>query len=108
MAAPKSDAGVDKAPAKTDEEPKPKKRQGVKGIYYLVNPAGAIHSADKDHAKWRLADAGWKLATEQQIAVYLQQPVQRHNSPIAPVWTPDPDEQLAALPGEKELPDAYS
>lgn len=80
---------------KAEEKPaKPKKVQGARGIYYLVNPAGAIHSVDREHARTRLAVAGWRLATEDEIATYKSQPVQRSDAPIAPKWTPDPDLQI--------------
>lgn len=97
MAATKSEteAGA-KAPAKAT------KKQGAKGVYYLVNPAGAIHSVDYEHAQWRLKDPGWRMATEKEVATYLSQPLQRHSSPICTPWTPDPDAQLAALPDEDE------
>lgn len=77
----------------------PIKRQGVDGNYYLVNPGGAIHSVSRDHAAWRLKTAGWRLASEEEIATYLGQALQIHDRPIAQPWTPDPDKQLAALEG---------
>lgn len=86
-------------PAEQPTEQAPVKRQGVGGAYYLVNPGGAIHGVDRDHAAWRLKTAGWRLATEEEIATYLAQPIQRHDRPICAPWTPDPDKQLAALEG---------
>lgn len=80
----------------TEQAPK---RQGVGGVYYLVNPGGAIHGVDREHAAWRLKSAGWRLATEEEIVVYLGQPLQIHDRPICAPWTPDPDKQLAALEG---------
>lgn len=74
--------------------------QGANEAYYLVNPAGAIHSVSKEHARVRLAQVGWRLATDEEIAVYLGQRVQRADRPIAPAWTPDPDAQLAEALGE--------
>lgn len=73
------------------------KRQGKNDTYYLVNPAGAIHSASKEHARVRLRVAGWRLAEEAEIDGYLAQKIQRHDRPICARWSPDPDEQLTEL-----------
>lgn len=87
-----------KAKTETEStEPKPAKVQGADGIYYIVNPAGAIHGVDRDHAKWRLASPGWRLATEDEIAAYKGAKVQRSDRPICTPWSPDPDKQLAEL-----------
>jgi hypothetical protein len=73
------------------------KRQGVNDVYYIVNPAGAIHGCDRAHAANRLKTAGWRLAGEDEIDVYLGQKIQRGDRPICAPWTPDPDKQLEAL-----------
>lgn len=73
---------------------KPPKRQRANGVYYLVNPAGAIHSVDRDHAAWRLRSPGWRLAEEDEIETYVGQKLQRADRPICQKWSPDPDEQL--------------
>lgn len=79
-------------------EAPPAKRQSVNGVYYIVNPSGAIHSVDRAHAADRLKTAGWRLATEEEIAAYLvPESIQRHDRPICAPWTADPDKQLAAL-----------
>ena len=65
--------------------------QGVSGTFYVVNPAGAIHNCDRDHAKMRLAQPGWRLAGDAEIEVYLETRVQRHNRPICEPWTPEPE-----------------
>lgn len=70
-------------------------------VYFLRNPAGAIHTADKDHARERLKQVGWDIPTVAEAQQYLDQPVQRHNSPIAAPYSPDPEERLALLPDEK-------
>lgn len=69
--------------------PRSAKMQGQGGAYYLVNPAGAVHGVDREHARWRLATAGWRMATEEEIARYRSQRVQRHDRPIAAPWSPD-------------------
>lgn len=76
---------------------KPTKVQGINGVYYLVNPGGAIHGVDREHARWRLASPGWRLATEDEITVYKGQAIQRADRPICTPWSPDPDKQLAEL-----------
>ena len=80
--------------------PTPVKRQSANGVYYIVNPSGAIHSVDRAHAADRLKTAGWRLATEEEIGLYLvPESIQRHDRPICAPWTADPDKQLAALEG---------
>ncbi len=37
------------------------------GIYYIVNPHGAIHECDGAHAKERLQQVGWRLATADEV-----------------------------------------
>jgi len=75
----------------------PPKAQGANGVYYLVNPGGAIHGVDREHARWRLASPGWRLATEDEIVTYKGQAIQRSDRPICTPWSPDPDKQLAEL-----------
>lgn len=74
--------------------------QGVKGAFYLVNPAGAIHSCDREHAKNRLRQPGWRLAEDPEIEVYQETPVQRHDRPICEPWTPEPEVE-AFVPEEQ-------
>jgi hypothetical protein len=76
---------------------KPIKQQGKDGAYYIVNPAGAVHGVTREHARGRLATAGWRMATEDEIATYQSQEIQRHDRPIAAPWSPDPDAQLAEI-----------
>jgi hypothetical protein len=75
------------------------KHQAKDGNYYLVNPAGAVHSCTRDHARMRLATVGWRLATDEEIERYLDQHEQRHDRPIAERWSPEPDV-------EPEVPEA--
>jgi len=94
-------AETTKSTAKADKE------QGKNGAYYLVNPAGGIHSCTKEHAKSRLRVAGWRMATEAEIAKLLKQtpvkklkdgtPKYKGLGPIAPRWSPDPDAQITEL-----------
>lgn len=68
--------------------------------YFLVNPKGAIHEADREHARMRLAQPGWRLATAAEVqALEDAGGEQRFDRPICPPWSPDPDAQLEALEG---------
>ena len=78
--------------------------QGVKGVYFIVNPAGAVHSCDKDHARTRLQVVGWRLADDGEIERYQEQDIQRADAPIAPRWSPEPDVETI-LPPAQIVPD---
>jgi hypothetical protein len=70
-------------------------------FYYLVNKAGTIHIVDKEHAKWRLSQVGYRLATKAEADKYeaLKADANRKKEPFAqdwehPIckpWTADPD-----------------
>jgi hypothetical protein len=62
--------------------------------YHIVNPAGAIHSVTREHARTRLATVGWRMATPDEVAAYKGQTIQRYDDPICAPWSPDPDAQL--------------
>jgi len=57
---------------------------------YLVNPAGAVHSVSREHARSRLRQIGWRIASSTEVQAYKAQKVQRHDNPIAARWTPEP------------------
>jgi hypothetical protein len=68
--------------------------------YFLVNPKGAIHEADREHCRERLKVAGWRLATAAEIqALEDAGGEQRFDRPICAPWSPDPDAQLETLEG---------
>jgi len=69
--------------------------------YYIVNPAGTIHVVTYDHAKNRLRQVGYRLATDEEIAVYEETHIQRFDRPIARPWSPEPEPEpeLAAEAG---------
>lgn len=72
------------AKVKTTESPQEK-------TYYIVNPAGAIHAVDYEHARWRLQSVGWRSATAEEVAEYRARGGnQVHNNPICAPWTPEP------------------
>lgn len=81
-----------------ERKPRVTKTEDVEKAYYIVNPAGAVHSVSRQHARQRLAVVGWRLASAEEIATYRGQPMQRWDAPIANPWSPDPDAQLADLP----------
>lgn len=95
---PKAKTPAEETEAKTPA--KKAKQQGQNNTFYLVNPAGAIHNVTREHARARLEQLGWRLATEEEIVKYQGQEVQRFDQPIARPWSPDPDEQLK-LPDEE-------
>lgn len=90
---PEQPAGEQPAPA-----PKPaRRRRGgePERVYHLVNPKGAIHTATREHARVRLAQPGWRLATAEEIAALEE--VGGHqvfDAPICKPWSPDPALQL--------------
>jgi hypothetical protein len=68
------------------------KHQGVKGAYYIVNPAGAVHSVTREHATTRLQQVGYRLATDEEIEKFKSSKIQRAGRPIAEPWSPVPPE----------------
>jgi hypothetical protein len=61
--------------------------------YFIVNPAGAIHSVSYEHAKARLALPGWRMATAEEVAkLKARGGNQVHNKPICQPWSPEPQE----------------
>ncbi len=91
--------------------------------YYIVNPKGAVHECTKEHARMRLKQIGWRMATEEEEAKYheVHKPVkikrktkkdgikevtvagpgQRFDDPIAEVHSNDPDAILEARAKEQ-------
>lgn len=63
--------------------------------YFVVNPKGAIHEVTREHARERLAQPGWRLATKEEIAeLEARGGRQVFDNPICRPWSPDPDAQL--------------
>ena len=61
--------------------------------YYIVNPAGAIHGVDYAHAKQRLAQPGWRMATAAEVAkLQAAKGRQVWDKPICEPWSPEPQE----------------
>ncbi len=57
-------------------------------LYYLVNPAGAVHSVTRAHAEARLRQVGWRLATADEAREYNARAVQTFDDPIAAPFAP--------------------
>jgi hypothetical protein len=77
----------------TPKKPQPTAPVGRR--YFIVNKAGAIHEVDREHAKMRLGQIGFRLATPAEIAeLDARGGEQRASDPICAPWSPDPDAQL--------------
>ena len=47
-----------------------KTSDGSEGGFYIVNPRGVIHECTRDHATEKFQQAGWRMATEAEVATY--------------------------------------
>ncbi len=57
------------------------------GVYYIVNPHGAIHECDGAHARERLQQVGWRLATADEVKRLEEQGGnQVFTAPIGKQW----------------------
>lgn len=79
-------------------QPRQAQPEQASRFYHIVNPAGAIHECDYEHARWRLGMVGWRLASAEELAeLTARSGEQRANDPICEPWSPDPDRQLGLL-----------
>ncbi len=54
-------------------------------VIYIVNPAGAVHACNRDHARARLKQKGYRVATAEQVAeLERRQGHQVADNPIGP------------------------
>lgn len=82
------------APLAPNQRPARSARQTARR-YFIVNPHGTIHEVTRDHAAERLRQAGWRMATNDEIAELERRGGnQVHDRPICQPWSPDPDVQL--------------
>lgn len=58
--------------------------------FFIVNPAGAVHEVNEDHAKVRLGQIGYRMATKPEIDEYLKRPTQLFDDPIAEPFQAEP------------------
>lgn len=91
-----SEKPVEKQPAAAPAPEKPpRKAPKAEKAYHLVNPKGAIHQVTREHARERLSQAGWRLATADEIAeLEARGGLQVADDPICPPFNPDPAAQL--------------
>lgn len=77
----------------TTAAPKNNSQAPVAGrAYYIVNPAGAIHSVTREHAAGRLRQVGFRMATKDEIAALEHAGGhQVAGKPLAAPHTADPD-----------------
>ena len=86
-----------------DEIKKEKDNAGLpeEKFYYIVNPKGTIHSVNREHARMRLKQAGWRIATADEVAkLKAADGNQIFNKPLAKPFSPEPDLE-PVLPDEK-------
>lgn len=70
--------------------------------YYIVNPSGAVHIVTREHAKGRLRQPGWRMATDKEIKAYKDAGgLQTTKNRAADPWSPEPEPE-PELPDEKE------
>lgn len=72
-------------------EPEAEAEAPEERVYYIVNPAGAVHTATRDHARERLGQVGYRKATPAEIEKYKATAIQRSDRPIAKPFTVEPD-----------------
>jgi hypothetical protein len=70
--------------------PKAAKAEGERE-YWIVNPAGAVHSVTKEHARSLLGRVGYRMAKAEEVEKAKTLKVQRFDRPIAPKWKPEPE-----------------
>lgn len=71
--------------------------------FYIVNPKGAIHVVDEQHARWRLKLPGWRLATEDEIKAYIEAGGnQRWDKPLAKPFSADPTSQIIPAAAQRK------
>lgn len=60
--------------------------------YFIVNPSGAIHECTYAHAKNRLKEVGWRMATGEEVKAYnAAKGHQVAGEPLAKPWSVEPE-----------------
>lgn len=77
----------------TDAKQQAKPKAGTKR-YFIVNPAGAVHEVTREHARARLQEIGYRMATAKEVAAYKKAPAHRGLGPVAAAWSPEPDVEV--------------
>lgn len=70
--------------------------------YFIVNPAGTIHEVTYAHAKQRLKEVGFRMATADEVKQYQGAKAQLWDAPIAKPWTPEPEPEAEPEANEGE------
>lgn len=73
-------------------KPKPKPKR-----YFIVNPAGAVHEVTREHARARLKQVGYRMATRAEVVAYKRAPSHRGLGPVAAAWSPEPQPDEAEI-----------
>lgn len=69
-----------------------------KNTFYIVNKSGTIHVVDRQTARERLRQVGYRTATKEEVQAYLNADgKQETGKPLAKTWNPEPVE-LPDLP----------
>lgn len=70
-------------------------------LFMIVNPHGCLHVVSEAHARERLKQIGWRLATPDERQAYVDaQGNQRFDDPIAPPFKPQPSLDDVLTPAE--------
>lgn len=69
------------------------KKDGTKSgpMYYVVNPAGAVHRVGREKTFELLKNAQYRLATDAEIERFKDNRIQAHNDTFGAKWDPQPD-----------------
>ena len=60
--------------------------------FFIINPSGTMHEVDQEHARWRLGQLGWTMATKEQVVEFLKVGGnQTAKSPLFEPFSPDPE-----------------
>lgn len=71
-----------------------------KNTFYIVNKHGTIHVVDRETARERLRQVGYRTATKEEVQAYLNADgKQESGKPLAKAWNPEPIE----LPDLEEM-----
>ena len=73
-------------------------------VYYITNPAGAVHDCTEAHARARLRNPKFRLSTDAEIEQYLERYMQTAAEPIADPWVAMP-EILPVVPASEAAPE---
>lgn len=79
-------------------KPEPKEKKALEDLpesekpYYIINPAGAIHGVNKDRARELLRKPGYRMATKEEVKMYMAAKPHKGFGPVAKPWNPEPED----------------